>query len=273
MVCWWDEVNGVASSIYLLVAERGKRGFSNRFPKLLEDEHERNPRGLRAWIDGPFGSPPDFAQYGTVLLIATGIGIATQLPFLKEIVKASSEWTTNNRRLFCMWELEHEGELSNDDCLMNADLIEADVDWVKAWIDEILDEDRRNDKKTRCGCGKPVIKDVGVLRIMLYNREDHTYGHNDRLSETSRRLSPEEVIRDQINNRQGRMMVSGMCIRYHRSKCSNLKLRAVSASASIRDRTRDAVLSYGDPWVTLYNCPFQPFLTRKGKKNELPPLS
>jgi NAD(P)H-flavin reductase len=50
------------------------------------------------FIEGPYGSHTALDQYGTVLLFATGIGIAGQLSYMKEQLQLYREWQTKTRR-------------------------------------------------------------------------------------------------------------------------------------------------------------------------------
>ncbi|KAF4462510.1 FAD-binding domain-containing [Fusarium albosuccineum] len=56
-----------------------------------------------AFIEGPYGSPAVQHEYGTVLLFATGIGIAGQLPYMKEQLRLYREWRTKTRRYVLYW--------------------------------------------------------------------------------------------------------------------------------------------------------------------------
>lgn len=111
MICWWeDDRDGTAISISLLVAGRRPNSFTNRLVRTFGDPH-RQSTPFTAWIDGPFGTRDSLTAYGTVVLLATGIGIAAQLPHVKNIVRACSAYETKIRRLSLIWELDDEGEL------------------------------------------------------------------------------------------------------------------------------------------------------------------
>lgn len=56
---------------------------------LAQEEHSRELSRESfhlAWISGPHGSSAPVGEYGSVLMIATGIGIAAQLLYLKELI-------------------------------------------------------------------------------------------------------------------------------------------------------------------------------------------
>lgn len=70
----------------LVVLARVRRGFTRR---LLTSQ----PMERRALLEGPYGRPLKIRQYGTVLLMATGIGIAGQLPYIKELLSVTIDLT------------------------------------------------------------------------------------------------------------------------------------------------------------------------------------
>lgn len=73
----------------------------------------RSCRGqvLAALVDGPYGTPPDLAQYGQVVLFATGMGIVAQMPFIKTLSYESQAGHLPTRRVSLIWEV-HSGRKS-----------------------------------------------------------------------------------------------------------------------------------------------------------------
>ncbi|KFY92686.1 hypothetical protein V500_04068, partial [Pseudogymnoascus sp. VKM F-4518 (FW-2643)] len=64
VIAWWDRDR---SGLTISILVTSKNGFTR--------ELSRNAnKTFRAFIDGPFGIPHDFGAYGTVIMIATGIG-------------------------------------------------------------------------------------------------------------------------------------------------------------------------------------------------------
>jgi len=41
---------------------------------------------MLAFVDGPYGVGYDFSNFGTVLMFATGIGVASHLVYINELV-------------------------------------------------------------------------------------------------------------------------------------------------------------------------------------------
>ncbi|KAI4275098.1 MAG: hypothetical protein LQ337_003470 [Flavoplaca oasis] len=72
MVAWWDQnFDGKSCSIHLLV--KPQDGFTRKLVR------HSGSSGLRAWIDGPYGRPQSFSDYGNVMMFASGVGIAAQI--------------------------------------------------------------------------------------------------------------------------------------------------------------------------------------------------
>lgn len=103
MVVWWDaDRDGCLVSIDLLIQRR--RGMTG-------DMIERKIEGFHTiLIDGPFGTPRDFGEHGHVVMIATGIGISAQLPYLKSLVQGFKSCDIVTRRVALFWETDSEGK-------------------------------------------------------------------------------------------------------------------------------------------------------------------
>ncbi len=54
----------------------------------------------RAWLSGSHGSGAPVEEYGSVLIIATGIDIAAQLPYLKELISDFNYCQVRTRRIY-----------------------------------------------------------------------------------------------------------------------------------------------------------------------------
>ncbi|KAH6664015.1 hypothetical protein B0J14DRAFT_682547, partial [Halenospora varia] len=89
MISWWER-DQKGLTITLLVKSRA--GFT------AELDRHRN-QCLRAFIDRPFGVRHDFRECGTVIMIATGIGIAGHIPYIKELVSRYNNCEVKTRRI------------------------------------------------------------------------------------------------------------------------------------------------------------------------------
>ncbi len=68
---------------------------------------------MRAIIEGPYGEELDLKLYSTILLFATGIGIAGQLPYITQLLEEYHNSREKNRRIAVFWELDSESKCSN----------------------------------------------------------------------------------------------------------------------------------------------------------------
>lgn len=91
---------------------------------------------LRAFAEGPYGSIHSMDSYGTVLLVAGGVGITHHVPFVRHLVHGYAEGTVAARRVTLVWIIQSPEHL----------------EWIRPWMTSILAMDRRRE----------------VLRIMLF---------------------------------------------------------------------------------------------------------
>ncbi|KAL4781055.1 hypothetical protein BJX76DRAFT_350474 [Aspergillus varians] len=112
------------TSISLLIRKRS--GFTKKLA-------ESNRSEYRAWFDGPYGptavgsgrTSERMGDYGHIFMVATGIGIATQIPYIKELLEGHRRASIRTRRVSIIWQLDEEG------------------DWEGAhdWLQELVKED------------------------------------------------------------------------------------------------------------------------------------
>jgi hypothetical protein len=63
-----------------------------------------------AFFSGPHCSGAPIGDYGKVLMVATGFGIAAQLPFLKELIQGFNRSEVRTRNIHLVWQLNDLGE-------------------------------------------------------------------------------------------------------------------------------------------------------------------
>jgi predicted ferric reductase len=98
MISWWNrDQNGL--TISLLVKSR--MGFTAEL-----DRNANKP--LRAYIDGPYGARHDFSEYGTVIMFATGIGIAGHLLYIKDLITGYNSCLVKTKRILVIWQIQEE---------------------------------------------------------------------------------------------------------------------------------------------------------------------
>ena len=93
------------TTVHLLVEPR------DRFTHRLLRYAKRSSEGTRHLVlySGPHGTPTSTKEYDTVLLIATGFGIAAVLPHLKELLDRDERCEVVTRRVHVVWQLKGEG--------------------------------------------------------------------------------------------------------------------------------------------------------------------
>lgn len=100
MICWSEE-NGDGMRIHLLMKPKG--GFTSRLAACAL----RPGRSIVTWVDGPYGSLPcELDDYGTVIMVADGTGISTQVLAARHL---SMSEQTRTRKVAIFWLLDTEG--------------------------------------------------------------------------------------------------------------------------------------------------------------------
>ena len=89
----------------------------------LQDEFEGRPFGFArnhpsqpepsdfriAFVSGPHGSIAPAGEYGKIVMIASGFGIAAQLPLLKELIQGFNRAEVRTRDIHLVWQLQNLG--------------------------------------------------------------------------------------------------------------------------------------------------------------------
>jgi predicted ferric reductase len=94
----YELVNG-NMVIHLMIRER--KGFTAILANKRNPDHE-----MVALIDGPYGKQIQLRTYGTVLLFASGIGIAGLLLYAQQTLEEYDAQRTSCRRVFLFWEID-----------------------------------------------------------------------------------------------------------------------------------------------------------------------
>jgi predicted ferric reductase len=96
MISWWERGRS-GMTISLLV--RPRAGFTGALERYTNQT-------LKAFIDGPYGKRYGFGDYGTVIMFATGIGIAGHIPYIKELISGYNSCEVKTQRIRLVWEIE-----------------------------------------------------------------------------------------------------------------------------------------------------------------------
>ena len=100
-----------------------EEGFENTTPsnfgyESYEGEPQRSDFRL-AIFSGPHGKAVSIGDYGKVLMIATGFGIAAQLPYLRELVSGFNNYQVRTREIRLVWQLQSFGKYLCPDEIMH----------------------------------------------------------------------------------------------------------------------------------------------------------
>jgi predicted ferric reductase len=132
MISWWDrDQRGGGLVLSLLVEPRA--GFTAELSRLVHNKLNKEglgevahaEEGLLAFIDGPYGAPHGFGQYGTVVMIASGIGIAGHMPYIKDLITGNLNCEVRTQRVVLVWQTEGESEYRRSPAVQNADQLKA----------------------------------------------------------------------------------------------------------------------------------------------------
>lgn len=86
---------------------RGREGFTS---KLREHAKNGKATSVPAFVDGPYGYPPDLTQYSTAILVSGGSGVSYTLPLLLDLVSKARAGTTAVQRVIFVWAIRDTGE-------------------------------------------------------------------------------------------------------------------------------------------------------------------
>lgn len=101
-VAWW--YRDAKGDIIVLIVEKRKGFTRDLFHHATNNIDLRS--GMRAVIEGPYGKELDLELYDTVLLFATGMGIAGQLPYVTQLLEQYQGGGVTNQRIALFWELD-----------------------------------------------------------------------------------------------------------------------------------------------------------------------
>ncbi|KAB2099591.1 hypothetical protein AG0111_0g12058 [Alternaria gaisen] len=139
---------------------------------------------MRAVVEGPYGNELPLDSYGTVLLFATGIGIAGQLPYVTQLLEGYLNCKVKTRRIALFWEVESERHTA----------------WVADRMQELLKQDTGR------------ILDIHLFVVSNFISAKTQKGHYEPLGERIDILydamDPESLISSEIQDRKGRTVVS-----------------------------------------------------------------
>ncbi|KAJ5155344.1 Riboflavin synthase-like beta-barrel [Penicillium capsulatum] len=112
---------GGSETTTMSILVKGQDGFTKKLLRKAEESPEGRIKAM-ALAEGPFGGIHSLASYGTLLLVAGGIGITHPMSYLHEVVTNFSARKTATRKVHLIWmvrSLDH-------------------ISWVQNWMLDIL---------------------------------------------------------------------------------------------------------------------------------------
>ena len=100
---------GEQTTLDLLVDPQ--KGFTSKLQRLARHESGSDWSNIpMALFNGPHGASAPLGEYERVLMVASGFGIVTQLPYLRQLIRGYNDFTTRTRRIRLVWQLENIGK-------------------------------------------------------------------------------------------------------------------------------------------------------------------
>ena len=94
-------------AVHLLI--EAQNGFTNKLYQAgINEDHE-----FLTLFSGPHGTAVSMGNFGTVLMFATDIGIAAQLPYLRSLIDNYNQCRIRARRILLVWQLHEPGKQKN----------------------------------------------------------------------------------------------------------------------------------------------------------------
>lgn len=102
MVTSWAP--GKQHTIDLLIEP--KRGLTRDLLYQAKGDHAAN---FLVLFSGPHGTSVAMDEYESILMVASGLGIATHLPYLKGLIYGYNSRRVQARRIHLVWQIRHKG--------------------------------------------------------------------------------------------------------------------------------------------------------------------
>ncbi|KUL81535.1 hypothetical protein ZTR_10661 [Talaromyces verruculosus] len=222
MVTSWS--HSAQEALDILIQPR--RGFSRE----LLNHARAAPQGsasLRALIIGPHGMSENVDRYESVVLVASGFGIAAVIPYLKKLVYSYNTSTSRTRRVHLVWEIE------------TLDIAIA----VQATLNSLLEDD--------------ILKRRYILTISIYVKSDQIigdvmkFGNHDRAVVYNRSANYDQILHAEVSGELIERLPNAQ-------EEKGEVLVMVAASSLVRDQIRLILRAYVHQKVKMAILEYQP---------------
>ncbi|KAH6668517.1 cell surface metalloreductase [Halenospora varia] len=220
-------VEGKQGTLELFIQPR--RGLTRElFSHGTLDARDSVPR--LALFSGPHGVSIPVVEYETVLMVATGFGIAALLPYLRELIHGYNTCKTRTRRVHLVWQLQ-----SLDIGVAAESLLNNALD------DDTLDNGYVSKVASRILCISIYVESDGISKVPFSQRAIIYPGTAD----------VDEILQGEI---AGKYIKRLQAAPEERGKI----LVMVSGTGELRDHLRALVRPHLDDRVRLQELEFQP---------------
>ena len=101
MIAWWDH-NLTSNTTTITLLLKLKKGFTEHFCQQIQTSQ------LKTWIEGLYKSIRNIGDYGRVMMFASGIEIAAQVPYIKALLEGAKNYSVHTRSILLVWQLDEE---------------------------------------------------------------------------------------------------------------------------------------------------------------------
>ncbi|EKV04259.1 Ferric-chelate reductase, putative [Penicillium digitatum PHI26] len=131
-------LSGSSPTTTMSVLIKGQDGFTKKLLRKAEDSTEGRIQAM-ALAEGPFGGIHSLASYGTLLLIAGGVGITHPMSYLNEVITTFVEQKTATRKVHLVWIVRSLGMIAPT-CYMRliTNILKDHLSWVQTFMTEML---------------------------------------------------------------------------------------------------------------------------------------
>jgi hypothetical protein len=199
-ISWWEE-DDVREAFSISLLLRPRSGFTRKFLKRAKPQQE-----YRAWIEGPFGPASvsacgfsgEVGDYGHVFFIATGIGIAAQLPYIKELLNGHHQSRVRTKKVSLVWQLDQ------------------DSDWQSArdWLQMLVEQDEGYVSISNCDAALLILSQL--LSVAVYDTlqpastgDPRRIEHHGLIEVHGGVPNLAQQLSSEMKNQMGRMLVAG----------------------------------------------------------------
>ncbi|KAL9129887.1 MAG: hypothetical protein Q9217_001787 [Psora testacea] len=259
--------------IVLLVEVR--QGFTQT---LFDHASNKNaqPEKWFLWHGRPHGLKVPLADFGSILMIATGFGIASQLPVLRAVIRGYNKCEVRARHMHLVWQLNSWGmaalQVRNG---IKTDISLEDREFALDTLYKEWEADTHDGYIRHGSIDHHVTYLVQILKLSMYfihgSKHDKTHeSEHGRASYHGGTMSIPDILKEAVtihpltkskDEQQGSTLVTGEQRSTH-EKVEKANKCKVSADESTRDAVRSHIRAYVHRDVRLLEMEHQPDSSR-----------